>query len=200
MKLYFFSILFFFLSVSLLGKEIPMEFYKRQRLSQYELTPYILFIDTQKQEMAVFKNNIYFKSYVISTAKRGEGQEIDSQKTPMGLHRIFQKIGGEAPINTIFIGRKNTGKVWDDQFSERGKDFILTRILRLEGLEEGINRGQDCQGKIVDTLQRMIYIHGTNQEDMLGKPSSMGCIRMEKNDVRELFSEAPEGSLVWIGS
>jgi len=116
-----------------------------------------------------------------------------SQGTPTGLHFIDGKIGaGELP-ETVFKGRKPCGLVAEQSAEERAKNLITTRILRLRGLEDGVNRGGD-----VDTYARYVYIHGTNQEDKIGTPNSHGCVLLKNADVAELFDIVSDGTLVLI--
>lgn len=50
------------------------------------------------------------------------------------------------------------------------------------------------------TLSDTLYaIHGTNQPSSIGKDKSLGCIRMLKPDVEELFDMVPKGTKVVIG-
>ena len=115
-----------------------------------------------------------------------------SHGTPPGVHRIARKIGGGAPAGTIFNERVSNGEIWKPgQHTE--EDLILTRILTLEGLEEGINSGSG-----VDSLARYIYIHGTNHEAEIGKPASGGCIRMTTADIIDLFDRVEEGDPVVV--
>ena len=109
--------------------------------------------------------------------------------TPRGLHRIAKKIGGGWPVGTVFKGRQVIGFTW------QGHPFapITNRILWLEGLEAGFNRGGN-----VDSFQRYIYIHGTGNETTLGRPDSHGCIHLSANDLMPLYDKLPEGTLVWI--
>lgn len=124
------------------------------------------------------------RSYAVSTAKNGVGQKEGSEQTPLGKHRIFQKIGGDQPVNTVFIGRQPTGEIYTPELGAAnvGRDWILTRILWLEGLEPGINQGGD-----VDTKSRYIYIHGCPDDASIDKPLSRGCVRMRNQDLIELF-------------
>lgn len=135
------------------------------------------------------------KLYPVSTSKYGAGNEKDSEKTPLGLHRIKDMIGGAMPINEVFIGRMPHGSL--QECLERGEDLpddvITSRILWLEGMEPGRN-----QGGYVDTYQRYIYIHGTGDEESIGTPSSIGCIRMLNQDVVELFRLVKTGTEVLI--
>ncbi len=129
------------------------------------------------------------RRYVISTSAHGIGQLKDSNQTPLGLHRIAQKIGGGHVIGTVFRSRKAVGLTWQ----RRAEASIVHRILWLEGLEPGRNRGGD-----VDTFERFIYIHGFGDETSLGRPSSHGCIHLAAADLIPLFDQLPVGTLVWI--
>ena len=134
-------------------------------------------------------------SYPVSTSKFGTGSQNNSNKTPLGLHRIKDKIGGAMPINEVFIGRMPHGSL--DECIERGlelpEDVITSRIMWLEGMQPGRN-----QGGYVDTYQRYIYIHGTSDEEHIGTPTSMGCIRMLNADIVELFRLVESGTEVMI--
>lgn len=131
----------------------------------------------------------------VSTAARGAGEEKDSFRTPRGTHVVRARIGAGAPLNTVFVGRRPTGEIYTPTLGRThpGRDWILTRILWLSGLEPGRNRLGD-----VDTMQRYIYIHGTPDEVTLGVPGSHGCIRMRNRDVVELFDRVPAGTEVRI--
>jgi lipoprotein-anchoring transpeptidase ErfK/SrfK len=133
--------------------------------------------------------------YPVSTSKFGAGNADGSNQTPLGLHRIADKIGGAMPVNEVFIGRVPQGSL--EECIERGAelpdDVITSRILWLEGMEPGRNRGG-----YVDSYQRYIYIHGTSDEDNIGTPASIGCIRMRNNDIVELYRLVDIGSEVLI--
>ncbi len=129
------------------------------------------------------------KEFCISTSKFGIGQIKGSNKTPLGLHRIAEKIGDSCEAGTVFKHRKVTGHLRDGLPLES----ITTRILWLEGLEEGFNRGGN-----VDTHSRYIYIHGFGDQDSLGKPTSLGCIHLADEDLIPLYDLLPSGTLVWI--
>ena len=118
---------------------------------------------------------------------------MGSYKTPTGLHQIAEKIGGNAPVATLFVNKKNTGKVVPINKSEisMNKDEITSRILSLKGLQQGINKG-----KKYDRFARGIYIHGTSDEASIGQPSSHGCIRMKNDDIIELFDLLSVGAKV----
>ena len=139
------------------------------------------------------------KAHVVSTSLRPPSNVKDSLGTPRGLHEIAEKIGAGQPPGIVFKARVATGK----HFSELGpedqaRNLITTRILRLRGLEPGVNAGADAAGQVVDSLERYIYIHGTNHEDRLGTPFSGGCIEMGNLGILELFDEVRARDLVWI--
>ncbi len=132
------------------------------------------------------------RSYPVSTAENGMGNRIESYKTPFGIHRIRQKVGGDQPSGMIFEAREATGKIAHNMDNQE-KDEITSRILWLDGLEQGVNLGG-----AYDTYQRYIYIHGTSDEKRIGEPVSAGCIRMKNQDVIELFDEALVNDIVFI--
>jgi lipoprotein-anchoring transpeptidase ErfK/SrfK len=134
-------------------------------------------------------------SYPVSTSKNGPGETKDSFCTPRGRHIIRAKIGAGVARNTIFIGRRPSGEIYTPALGERlpGRDWILTRILWLSGCEPGFNRLSN-----VDTMQRYIYIHGSPDSAQVGKPSSIGCIRMHNRDIVELFDQVAPGTPVDI--
>jgi hypothetical protein len=175
----------------------------------------ILVVSVADQKMVLFNEGKPVGEYIISTAKNGVGQKLNSNKTPLGLHRIKQKVGRDAPIGAIFESRVFKGEIWrpdstpatdsenQPQESPRTskwseKDLITSRLLWLEGLEPGFNLGQDPDGNVVDSSERYIYIHGTNHESEIGKPTSHGCVRMMNDQVIELFNLVEEGDWVWI--
>lgn len=171
---------------------------------------FLIVINTANQTLCLYQpNGVLLKSYIISTSKKGLGQLLGSYKTPIGLHKVVEKIGHNVPHYGIFRNRQFTNKVWQKDFfvnndpqkkrlAVHKKDFIVTRILRLQGLEIGTNKGKDHQGKVVDSLYRGIYIHGTTMEWKLGKPSTIGCIHLSSQDIVELFNLVPVGCLVFI--
>lgn len=155
----------------------------------------IVIVSIAEQRLYLFDDEALVEQFVISTASNGCGCESGSEKTPLGLHRIAEKIGNGSPIHTRFIGRKETGEclpaLAEGDYSE--VDAITSRILWLEGLEEGLNKG----GK-VDSFHRYIYIHGTNEEWRLGSPVSHGCIRMSNANVISLYDKVAVHTLVAI--
>jgi lipoprotein-anchoring transpeptidase ErfK/SrfK len=135
------------------------------------------------------------REYPVSTSKYGTGNENGSEKTPLGLHRIKDKIGGSMPINMVMVGREPKGLLQDciNEGMELPDDVITSRIMWLEGMEPGRN-----QGGYVDTYNRYIYIHGTSEESKIGTPASIGCIRMLNEDVIELYRLVDIGTEVLI--
>jgi len=153
----------------------------------------LMVVDVARQRLGFLDKGRLVLEYPVSTALKGLGCEEGSYRTPTGWHRVHACIGADAPTGMIFRGRIATGERWNGE--NREEDLILTRILTLEGLEEGLNRGP---GR--DSLHRYIYIHGTNQEERIGEPVSHGCIRMRNADIMELFDRVPEGTRVLIVS
>jgi lipoprotein-anchoring transpeptidase ErfK/SrfK len=127
--------------------------------------------------------------YRMSSSRFGIGQEEGSNRTPLGLHRIAEKIGGGYPPGTVFKGRVPVGWTWQGIPDAA----IANRILWLEGLESGVN-----QGAGVDTHSRYIYIHGVGDEATLGRPASRGCIHLAAMDLIPLYDRIPSGTLVWV--
>jgi lipoprotein-anchoring transpeptidase ErfK/SrfK len=128
------------------------------------------------------------KSYSVSTAKKGAGEKNGSFCTPRGRHIVRAKIGAGQPVNTVFVRRRPTGELWSPELNEKypGRDWMLTRILWLSGCEPGRNRLGD-----VDTMRRYIYLHGSPDSAEMGKPGSIGCVRMRNRDIVELFDLVP---------
>lgn len=133
--------------------------------------------------------------YPVSTAKNGAGERNGSFCTPRGRHIIRARIGAGCPENTVFVGRRPTGEMYTPELGEKfpGRDWILTRILWLSGCEPGFNRLGD-----VDTMRRYIYIHGSPDSVEMGKPGSIGCIRMRNRDIVEIFDRVAPGTSVQI--
>ena len=167
-----------------------------------EVSPYLALVSIEKQTLTLYHKGKVQKNYTISTSSKGPGQIINTLKTPLGLHVINQKIGDSVPPYGIFKARQYTGKKWSKPFfsGNRKNDYIITRILRLDGLEPWLNKGRDNQGRLVDTLSRHVYIHGTTQEAKLGKPISIGCVYLSSDDVLDLFNRVPVGTQVLISS
>lgn len=155
----------------------------------------LLFVNVIKQEMYHIKNKKIVRTYTVSTSANGIGSESGSNKTPQGLHKVVAKHGDETPINGRMIGRVFYGQiatVYTDTTRSKTDD-ITSRILWLDGLEIGLNKGEG-----IDSYKRYIYIHGTSEEGRLGSPASHGCIRMRNKDVIELYEKIKIGTLVLI--
>jgi lipoprotein-anchoring transpeptidase ErfK/SrfK len=131
----------------------------------------------------------------ISTGRKGVGEVNGSEQTPRGWHQIRAKIGAGQPENTVFVARRPTGEFFTPEMrtSYPNRDWILTRILWLSGLEPGRNRLGN-----VDTMRRYIYIHGCPDEDPMGEPGSRGCVKMRNRELIELFDRVPVGTRVHI--
>ena len=153
----------------------------------------IIYIDSKQQALYLVDiEDDQTRSYRVSTAANGLGNQSGSRKTPFGIHRIKEKIGGGQQKGMIFKSREPTGRIFHP-LDIREEDEITSRILWLDGLEPGIN-----QGGSNDTHDRFIYIHGTSDEDRIGLPVSIGCIRMNNDDVIDLFDEVLVNDLVII--
>ena len=133
--------------------------------------------------------------YQVSTARNGAGEQRDSGCTPRGRHVVRARIGAGLPPGAVLVGRRPTGETWSPELAAAHprRDWILSRILWLSGLERGRNRLGS-----VDTMRRYIYIHGTPDDQPMGVPASHGCIRMRNADVIELFDLVPVGTEVLI--
>lgn len=151
-------------------------------------------IATQQLDLLDVQGQL-IRKYWISSAKNGTGQENGSFCTPLGKHIIRAKIGTGEAVNTVFIKRRPTGEIYTPELAEQypKRDWILTRILWLSGCEPGFNRFGS-----VDTMRRYIYIHGTPDRVEMGKPGSIGCIRMRNRDLLELFDQVNAGTPVEI--
>jgi hypothetical protein len=155
-------------------------------------TQFALVVNIADQTVSLFEQNQFVKKFSCSTSRFGIGQIEGSNQTPLGLHRIAEKIGAGVEVGTVFKGRKVVGHVSQPEFADAK---ITTRILWLEGLEPGLNRGGN-----VDSHARYIYIHGTADQSSIGKPASCGCIHLADADIIPLFDLLPSGTLVWISA
>jgi hypothetical protein len=169
----------------------------REKLLERQLDPAkrLLWIDVSEQRLLVCEDDHVLVSYAVSTALKGTGCAQDSYQTPTGLHRISVKIGADEPSGMIFRGREPTGELANIEQADvdTGRDLITSRILWLDGLEPGVNHGGS-----VDTRDRYIYIHGTNEEGRIGQAVSHGCIRMNNRDVVDLYDRIDTGTPVII--
>lgn len=156
---------------------------------------FYLDISIADQRLLVIDGQQVVAAYPVSTAKNGPGELKGSECTPTGWHQIRAKIGDGAPMNSVFVGRRPTGEIYSSELAEQypTRDWILSRILWLGGLEAGKNR----YGK-VDSTWRYIYIHGCPDQEMRSEPASHGCIRMLNADVIALFNQVKAGCKVLI--
>lgn len=178
-----------------LPKELPL----RARRLNVAPTSFILSASIREQRMDLFAANLplrptwdsflFTKRYLISTSRFGIGEKENSNCTPRGLHKVGRKVGGGWPVGTAFKSRLPIGSTWQGMPNAP----IAHRILWLEGLEPGFNRGEG-----VDTFKRYVYIHGLGNEPSLGRPDSHGCIHLSASDIMPLYDRLPEGTLVWI--
>lgn len=158
-------------------------------------------VGVRSQTLSVFSaEGALEKRYDISTAKRGVGEAQNSYQTPRGWHRICEKIGDGAPVDTIIYRREVTPWKYTPELHAEypTKDWILTRILWLCGQEPGWNQGYRDDGVVVDSYARYIYIHGAGRHVPMGTPTSLGCVRMTSEAVVELFERTPVGMEVLI--
>ncbi len=152
-------------------------------------------VDIRSQTLVLWDHGRRVFETAISSAANGPGEINGSGCTPRGAHKVRAKIGAGAAANTVFVGRRPTGEIYTPELAMRypGRDWILTRILWLSGLEPGVNRLGN-----VDTMRRFIYIHGSPDTVPMGVPGSHGCIRMRNADVIRLFDLVPVGTPVNI--
>lgn len=150
----------------------------------------MLLVSVAEQTVSLFEDDKFLKQLPCSTSRFGIGQVEGSNCTPLGLHRIAEKIGASEPAGTVFKARQIIGYTSQPELADAK---ITTRILWLEGLEPGFNQG----GK-VDSHARYIYIHGTANQSSIGRPSSCGCLHLADVDLIPLFDMLPSGTLVWI--
>lgn len=156
-------------------------------------------VSIDKQQLTLYLNQDSAITYPISTAKNGIGQLEGTGCTPLGKHIIGEKFGENLPINSVFVARQFTGEIFDENLAKQfpNRDWILSRILWLDGCEDGINKGENAHG-ICDTKARYIYIHGTPDSEPMGIPLSHGCIRMRNSDIIKLFDLVEVGCPIMI--
>ena len=151
-------------------------------------TDLLLVVDAARGRAELVCSEGFVAEWPVSTAKAGVGAEAGSNKTPPGWHRAVERIGRGAAPGTMFVSRRPNGRVlppsaW--RAPDPAEDAILTRVVWLAGLEPGVNAGRG-----IDSHERCIYLHGTNQEQLLGSPASHGCIRFSNAAIEELFDLA----------
>lgn len=156
-----------------------------------------VWIDVPQQRMRVIENGTVVWDVPCATAKAGTGSVSGSLQTPLGWHKIDTKLGDGAPWGQVFRSRVPTTEIWKPG-QDVAEDLVLTRVLWLDGLEPGKNKGKTADGRLVDSKERCIYIHGTNGEALIGTPSSHGCIRLFNDDVIVAFDKLPVGTPVLI--
>ena len=156
---------------------------------------YSIEISISEQRLYLYEKNKLIRSYPVSSSAYGEGQVENSLKTPMGMHKIKTKIGTNVDKYHFFVSRQHIPQKIDiiNEKIDSEDDFITSRIMWLEGLNDGFNRGLN-----VDSYNRFIYIHGTHEEGLIGEKASHGCIRMLNHDVLELYELIPEETTVNI--
>lgn len=156
----------------------------------------LIVINIAEQRLQLRADDAVLMDVSIATASNGPGEQTGSECTPRGWHKVRAMIGADAPANTVFVGRRATGEIYSPALRETfpDRDWILTRILWLSGLEPGRNRLGP-----VDTMRRYIYIHGCPDEDVMGVPGSHGCVKMRNADVMALFDAVEPGVKVYIG-
>jgi len=143
-------------------------------------------ISVRDQKLMLIENGTIAATYPVSTSKYGLGDNLGSLATPLGLLQVAQKIGDHAPVGAVFHNRRWTGEIL--QPNTPGRDPIMTRIIWLRGLQAANSHA----------FKRCIYIHGTNEEKIIGRPASFGCIRMRSVDVTALYNQLPLGTPVEI--
>src|SRR5271169_6233268 len=157
-------------------------------------TRFVLTVSIAGQTVSLFEKNKFVEKFPCSTSRFGIGQVENSNHTPLGLHRIAEKIGAGEPAGTVFKSRQIIGHTSQPELADAK---ITTRILWLEGLEPGLNKG--LNGDVnVDSHTRYIYIHGTANQKSIGRPASHGCIHLADTDLILLFDLLPNETLVWI--
>jgi len=158
-----------------------------------------LLVGVLSQRLWLCEGKHVLADYPISTALKGVGECAGSEQTPRGWHCVRARIGADAPLAAVFRGRRPTGEICTPDLSAQfpQRDWILTRILWLSGLEPGVNRGKNARG-CVDSMRRYIYVHGTPDSEPMGEPRSHGCIRMRNTDIVTLFDQVPAYTPVFI--
>ena len=156
---------------------------------------HLIKVSIDEQRLQYLESGHVVMDVAVSTAANGPGEIMHSECTPRGRHRIRAKIGAGAAENTVFVGRRASGEIYTPELKQQHpeRDWMLTRILWLSGLEPGKNRLGDR-----DSMRRYIYIHGCPEEDAMGMPSSHGCVKMRNSEVIKLFDRVPVGTRVLI--
>jgi Uncharacterized protein conserved in bacteria len=152
----------------------------------------LVVVDVAAQKAFLYSKSGLAATYPVSTSKFGIGSDAGSNKTPLGWHKVTERFGDGKAAGTSFTSRRPDGEILppSDWRSSKQKDYVLSRVLWLAGLEPGLNSGAQ-----IDSHARCIYLHGTNQEHLLGQPASHGCIRFSNADIMELFALAKKREL-----
>lgn len=148
--------------------------------------PSRMIVSVKEQKLMLIENGMKLATYPVSTSKFGLGDDWGRMTTPLGFMDVAQKIGDHAPLGAVFHNRRFTGEIIKP--NAPGRDPIITRIIWLRGL----------QPENAHAFSRCIYIHGTPQEHLIGKPASFGCIRMKSSDVMDLYNQIPLGAVVEV--
>ncbi|MCC6145457.1 MAG: L,D-transpeptidase [Candidatus Hydrogenedentes bacterium] len=156
-----------------------------------------VWISVEEQMLRIVQGTRILWEVPCATAAKGTGSLGGSMKTPLGWHKIGTKVGDGAPWGQVFRSRVATREIWKPGQASK-EDLVLTRVMVLDGLEPGQNQGRNAEGKLVDSRERCIYIHGTNQEELIGTPSSHGCIRLRNDDVISAYEKMSENLPVLI--
>lgn len=159
-----------------------------------------LLVGVASQRLRHYRGTRLLADYPVSTARNGVGETAGSECTPRGWHVVRARIGGDLPLGAVLRGRRPTGEIWTPELHAAcpGRDWILTRVLWLSGQETGFNRGRAADGRLVDSMRRYIYLHGTPDSEPMGEPLSHGCVRLRNADIAELFEQVPAGTPVLI--
>lgn len=157
-------------------------------------------VDVARQVLEQRRGDSLLATWPVSTARNGVGEASGSERTPRGWHVVRARIGAGLPQAAVLRGRRPTGEVWTPALHEAcpGRDWILSRILWLSGLQPGFNRGRAADGTVVDSMRRYIYLHGTPDSEPMGVPLSHGCVRLRNSDIMALFELVPAGTPVLI--
>ena len=163
--------------------------------AQQQLPEQHIIVSIEQQQLGFFSHGECVHRWPVSTSSYGVGNQENSGKTPLGKHYIRAKIGAGCALNSVFVGRRFTGEIYDPGLAAAypERDWILTRILWLCGTERGVNRLGN-----VDSMRRYIYIHGTPDVEPMGEPRSHGCVRMRNNDIIALFDRVAPGTPVTL--
>lgn len=154
-----------------------------------------VFISIKEQQLYCYEDDNFYRAFNVSTAKKGVGEQMNSECTPRGWHRVHSCIGMGLAENSVLVSRQWTGEIFSRELAANNpaRDWILTRIIQIDGLERGRNKGGQ-----VDSLQRYIYLHGTPDSTQMDKPGSHGCIRLQNADIIDFANWISIGTRVCI--